>query len=126
MKEINIAETEWKIMEVLWMSRELTIGEIRAKLHDTGWSDSTIKTLVRRLCAKGAVTVNENVSPFLYSAAVNELDCKKSETRSFIDKVYHGSLKLLMANLVSDTNITKEDEKKLMEIIERMEDAETK
>lgn len=123
-KEINIAETEWKIMEVLWQNPDITITEIKSNLSETGWSDSTIKTLVRRLCGKGAVSVDEGKSPFVYSPVVSEKECKIKETKSFIDKVYHGSLKLLMANLVTDSSLSRDDELKLMEIIEKMEDGE--
>lgn len=48
-QNISIAETEWKVMELLWSTPNLTIGEIKAGLSYTGWSESTIKTLVRRL-----------------------------------------------------------------------------
>ena len=60
----------------------------------------------------------------MYSPAVSEKECKIKETKSFIDKVYHGSLKLLMANLVTDSSLSRDDELKLMEIIEKMEDGE--
>ena len=47
--EINISESEWTVMEYLWNNPMVTITEIRKALSPTGWSDSTIKTLVRRL-----------------------------------------------------------------------------
>ena len=43
-------------MEYLWNNPMVTITEIRKALSPTGWSDSTIKTLVRRLVSKNAVS----------------------------------------------------------------------
>lgn len=121
-KEISIADTEWKIMEVLWEENNLTIGDIREKLSSTGWSDSTIKTLVRRLVQKGAVRVDDRLGQFRYFSDVSEAECKKKETRNLINRVYNGSIKMLVANLVSDSNLTDDETKRLMELIDKMEE----
>lgn len=121
-KEISIADTEWKVMEVLWTEDALTIGDIRERLNDTGWSDSTIKTLVRRLVQKGAIAADDSLGQFRYSAVAREKECRFKETKNLIDRVYHGSVKMLMANLVSDSKLTDEDVGKLMEIIDKMEE----
>ena len=121
-KEISIADTEWKIMEVLWEENNLTIGDIREKLSSTGWSDSTIKTLVRRLVQKGAIKADDSLGQFRYFPDVSEAECKKNETRNLINRVYKGSVKMLVANLVSDSNLTDDETKRLMELIDKMEE----
>ena len=120
-KEIHIAETEWKVMEVLWAGSMLTIGEIKDALADSEWSDSTIKTLVRRLSKKGAVGIDDSQGQFLYYPLVNEEECKLKETKNLINRIYNGSVKMLMANLVSESKLTDEETKKLMDIIDKME-----
>ena len=120
--EISISETEWKVMELLWEREPLTIGEVRDGLKSTGWSDSTIKTLVRRLCRKGAVEADDSLGQFRYRTVAREEACRLKETKNLIDRVYHGSVKMLMANLVTDSNLTDEDAKKLMEIIDKIEE----
>ena len=123
-KEINIAETEWKVMEPLWETPGQTIGEIRAALADTDWSDSTIKTLVRRLTKKGILGVDDSGEQFRYYPVYSQSECRLRETRHLIDRIYNGSVKLLMTNLVSDSNLTDEDAEKLMELIDKMEGGE--
>ena len=56
----NISESEWKVLEVLWEKPGSLIGEIRTALADSGWSYSTIKTLVLRLTQKGALYTKES------------------------------------------------------------------
>ncbi|MGN1059647.1 MAG: BlaI/MecI/CopY family transcriptional regulator, partial [Clostridia bacterium] len=63
-REISIAETEWRVMEVLWSRPHSAIGEIKGALSGSGWSDSTIKTLVRRLVQKGAVAIDDSAGQF--------------------------------------------------------------
>ncbi len=118
---ISIAETEWKVMELLWNEQNLTIGDIKKGLEETGWSDSTVKTLVRRLVQKGAIKADDTLGQFRYSPLVGESECKRKETKNLIDRIYNGSVKMLMANLVSDSNLTDEEAMQLFEIIDKME-----
>ena len=117
-KEVCIAETEWKVMEVLWQKPNQTITEIKAALSESGWS---VKTLVRRLTQKGALAIDRTASPFCYYPLVEEEACRRKETRHFIDKIYNGSVKMLIASLTTDSSLTDEESQKLMEIIDKME-----
>ena len=63
-KEINISDSEWTVMEYLWDNPMVTITEIRKALSSTGWSDSTVKTLVRRLVSKNAVAITDEAATF--------------------------------------------------------------
>ena len=123
-KEIGISETEWSVMEVLWESAPKTIGEIREALKESGWSDSTIKTLVRRLVGKGAVRIDDSGEQFKYFPAIDEKKCKMKETKSMIERLYHGSVKMMMASLASESSLSDDDVSKLMELIEKMDDKE--
>ena len=120
-KNINIAETEWHIMELLWKTPMLTIGEIIEGVKKMEWSDSTVKTLVRRLNQKGALGIDSSAGHFRYFTLVSEEECKLKETKNLIDKIYHGSAKLLIASLVSDSNLSESEAEKLMDIIDKME-----
>ena len=53
----KISDSELEVMRVLWDARTaLPVGEIRRALQERrGWEATTIKTLVQRLVAKGAV-----------------------------------------------------------------------
>ena len=92
---ISISDTEWRVMEELWKRDGMTIGEIREALSDSGWSDSTVKTLVRRLVKKGAVGADSASGQFVYRAAVDAGECRTRETKSLIDRIYSGSVKCL-------------------------------
>ena len=121
-KDISISETEWKILEVLWKKPMQTIGDIKEELLENEWSDSTVKTLVRRLVQKGAVGYSGEKGHFKYYPVAVESECKLKETKCLINRIYNGSVKMLMANLASQSSLTEEETQKLMDIIDKMEE----
>jgi predicted transcriptional regulator len=96
----NISDSELEVMRLLWREgRPLSFAEIRTELEsNTKWSKSTIQTLVVRLRDKGAVSMHTNYVT-LYSPAVIEQEYVMSEGKSFLDKVFNGSAKNLVASL---------------------------
>ena len=107
-------------MEFLWSHPLSTITDIRKALSPKGWSDSTIKTLVRRLVSKKAVAINDKGAVFRYYALLPEQDCRLKETKSFINRVYNGSVNMLVTNLASDSNLTEKETQELMRLIDKM------
>ena len=118
--EISISESEWSVMEYLWSNPLATITDIRKSLSQKGWSDSTIKTLVRRLVSKKAVAINDEGSVFRYYPLLSEQDCRLKETKSFINRVYNGSVNMLVTNLATDSNLSEKETEELMRLIDKM------
>ncbi len=118
----NISESEWKVLEVLWDRPGSLIGEIRSALSDSGWSYSTIKTLVSRLVGKGALEAKDSPQGKRYYPAVDEDKSRRNETRHFLDRIYNGSVRMLFSNLVRDSKLSDEEAEELMGLIDKMED----
>lgn len=122
MKSFNISEAEWKVMKVLWDKPNVTLKEISDCLKDTGWSYSTIRTLVTRLMEKGAADADKSAANnFKYFPAVSENDCQIQETKRFIDRVFDGSVSMLMSSLVKKSNLSPEEVAELKSIIDKIE-----
>ena len=102
------------------MDCDVTITEIRKALSPTGWSDSTIKTLVRRLVSKNAVAINDEAATFRYYPLISQQECRLKETKSFINRVYDGSVSMLVTNLAADSNLTDKETEELLALIEKM------
>jgi BlaI family transcriptional regulator, penicillinase repressor len=119
-KNLSISESEWKVMKVLWEKPDLTLREIAAGLEETDWGYTTIRTLVTRLMEKGAIAADKSSSNFRYYAAVPENECKFKEANRFLSRVFDGSVSMLVSTLTKDSNLTEEERKELMSIIEKM------
>ena len=95
-------------MQVLWNSHQpVPLIEIRRALADKcGWEDSTVKTLLRRLCEKGAVELERRG---MYRAVITQAEYSRWSARRLIGKVFEGSAKKLVASLLSDGQLTEAD-----------------
>ena len=106
----KISDSELEVMRVMWQAGDaLPVTEIRRRLQPLhGWEGTTIKTLITRLTAKGAL-LQEKRDVFYYSAAITEAEYNRCATESLIRKLYQGSAGKLVAALVKDRGLSEED-----------------
>ncbi|MEJ5967557.1 BlaI/MecI/CopY family transcriptional regulator [Flavonifractor porci] len=105
--EEKITEAELEVMEVLWAAGEpVTLGRIREVLADR--NGETVKTLLRRLCAKGAAA-QEKRQVYYYRPLVSRAELGCYRTRKLIDKLYAGSARQMVAALVEHDQLSGED-----------------
>ncbi|MEK8126559.1 BlaI/MecI/CopY family transcriptional regulator [Paenibacillus filicis] len=106
----KITDSELEVLRILWEAgRELPMAEIRASLERSSrWDSSTIKTLLRRLCEKGAVLA-EKQDVFYYKPLVSEKEYNDYTTQSLIDRLYAGSAKSLVASLLGGNKLNDAD-----------------
>ena len=99
--ESRITDAELEIMRALWASEEpMTLAQLKAALAERhGWSGDTTKTLLRRLCEKGAVG-QEKRKVYCYRPLVARDQLGRYHTQKLIDKLYAGSAKAMVAALV--------------------------
>ena len=61
MEHLRLSDGEWKLMKTLWQRQPRTLAELVAALDaETGWSRATIFMMLKRLIAKGAVTMDDS------------------------------------------------------------------
>ncbi len=113
----KISDAELKVLRVLWEAPDaLPVTEIRRALSgETGWESSTVKTLIQRLYAKGALR-QEKREVFYYAPLFTEEEFGQYATRDLIDKLYNGSAKSLVAALV-DSGLSEDDIEELREVL---------
>lgn len=121
MKETNckISDAEWLIMRVLWEESPLTTTRIIHDLSEqTKWKPKTIHTLISRLVKKEALGVNKNSGQHKFYPLITKEECIKEETGTYIRKFFEGSFYNMVANFISDDQISQkeiEDLKKLLD-----------
>lgn len=117
----SISETEWKIMKVLWGKAPLTSGEILEALQaeDDSWHPKTAQTLIGRLVKKGALRFEEKGRSYLYFPLISEDDCVTQESQSFLERVFGGSLKPMLAHFVEQRKLSAKEIRELKNILEK-------
>lgn len=122
MKQIaaKISDSELKVLTVLWdASGPLTLTQIRQELEATlSWDISTVKTLTRRLCEKGAVEADKD-GVYHYHALISREEYSAWSTRAMIDRLFQGSARQLVASLVEGEQLTPADIRELLEELDR-------
>jgi len=119
----KIQDAELEIMKTLWAAGEpMQLADIRRELAERrGWEDSTVKTLLRRLETKGAVRLQ---SRGVYAAVITENEYSASTTQAFLNKLYEGSAKKLVASLVSGGKLSAGDIEELSAMFNGREDGD--
>ncbi|MBQ2729581.1 MAG: BlaI/MecI/CopY family transcriptional regulator [Clostridia bacterium] len=122
MKKYSLSEGEWKIMKVLWNDAPCSLSFLVTALdEETGWSKSTIFVMLKRLIAKGAVSLDTKPKIQTYSPIVDKEDCSVKATESFISRVYNGSIGLMFSSLAGQKALTKNEIDELRAILDEAE-----
>ena len=102
----KITDAELSVMQVLWEAGQpLSLNQVKAALDKNG---ETVKTLLRRLCQKGAVA-QEKRSVYYYRPLVAQDDLGQYQTQHLIDRLYAGSAKAMVAALVEHGQLQSQD-----------------
>ena len=113
----KISDAELSIMQVLWDAEEgLSMTELRRRVQQrTTWGSTTVKTLVQRLTAKGVLR-QEKREVFYYIPLITEAEYNASANKGFINRVYRGSARDLVAALLRSNDLSDEDVSELREL----------
>ena len=125
MDNINLTNSEWYVLDCLWERSPMTVMELVAALGDRpGWAKSTTITTLRRMEDKGLVHCDLEGRTKHYTPMVSRDRAARRETRSFLDKVYRGSVGLMMSALAEDQALSKAEIEELYEILRKAEEGE--
>lgn len=117
-----LTQAEWQVMELLWKKPHTLMELVAALEATTGWSKSTVATMVRRMEGKGIISHTEGEKAKIFHPALSQSDAALRETRSLLDRAYHGSLGLMVSTLVRRDGLTREDIDELYSILKKAEE----
>lgn len=120
MKDVSQAELE--VLKVLWQQAPATANQVVDALADASqWHEKTVKTLLNRLVAKGAVSFEKDGRAYLYSPVLQQADYQFKESQSFIQRVFSGRIAPLVAGFAQQDKLAKQDIAELKQLIARWE-----
>lgn len=124
-KRSTVSNGEWKIMDLLWKEEPRTLMELVRELEqETGWSKSTVATMLGRMEKKGLLRREEGERAKRYYPLVKQEETALRETRSLLEKAYSGSVGLLVNALVKQDGLSREDREALRRILREAEERE--
>jgi BlaI family penicillinase repressor len=116
----RITETEWEVMRVVWARHPVTANAIIEQLvaQDATWHPKTARTLLARLVQKKALDYEPRGRTYVYEPRVSEAECVAAASESFLERVFGGSLKPMLAYFVEQRRVTKADLRELAKLLE--------
>lgn len=117
----RISEAEHAVMEALWEKSPQTAAEVCEKVCDErGWSMPTVKTLLSRLVAKGAVSTEPDGRRFLYTPLLERVDYVGGESRRLVDRLFGGRAAPLFAHLAETEALSDDDIAEIERLLQEM------
>ena len=113
---INFTDRELDVMNVLWDAGSATVAEVRERLSDD-LAYTTVLTVLRTLEQKGYVGHTGEGRAHRYRPLVKRAAAGRSAVRRLVEKVFDGSPELLLAQLVSDRNLSDEELRRLRKLL---------
>lgn len=118
----ELSEAEWNVMESLWEYSPKVGSQIAVDMAGrTGWSRSTTLTMLRRMTEKNLISCENSGKMKTYAPLIDREEAVKKETESFLNRVYHGSVSMLLNGFVERQKLSSKDIEELRQILDKAE-----
>jgi len=115
----KVFESEYRFCLILWEHEPVKSTEL-VKLceQELGWKKATTYTVIKRLSERGVIKSEDAV----VTSLVSKQDVQRAEMEEMVEKTFEGSLPAFVAAFASHAKLKEEDAKKLLQMIDEMED----
>ena len=119
---IRITKAEWEVMNVVWQRAPVAANTVAEELQSNKqWSLATVRTLLRRLVNKGALSQSIDGKRYIYSALVSMEACIRQESESFWGNLLGRAPSSTLIHLVERADLSEEDIQELRRILRAKE-----
>src|SRR5687767_7578671 len=107
-------------MKVVWDRQPVPASDVVERLAaERGWAPRTVKTMLNRLVAKGALAYAVDGKRFLYRALVQRDACVRAESRSFLSRVFGGAVTPAVVHFLEHADLTPAEVDELRRLLAR-------
>lgn len=119
MGDINIWDSEYRFMNIVWDNAPLNSGELVRLCRDAlGWQKSTTYNAIRKMCEKGLIK-NENT---MVSVLIPKEHVQQTESEAFMERTFNGSLPDFIAAFTKRKKLSKREIESILSIINGKEE----
>jgi BlaI family penicillinase repressor len=118
----GLGARELAVMKVVWRLEDASVRDVYETLRKRRpVAYTTIMTMMGTLEAKGFLKKRADGRAFRYRPARPEGHVITSLVREFVDRVFDGASRPLLAHLVTERRLTKEEREELKRLIDEAE-----
>ena len=119
----QLSDAELEIMKIVWgNSEEVSLFRyIMNGLAEKGkpCQKNTLIVLLSRLIDKGFLSAKKVGRRNEYTTLISEMEYQTAQTKKFMDKIYEGSVKGLVSNLIFGDLLADEEYEELKRLLEK-------
>lgn len=117
-RKIGLSNAEWRLMDFLWSQNPASVADIVHYFDGiTNWDRHVVIMMLKRMEAKEAVAYKTvGRAKHYYPIIEKERSCVQ-ETKDFLNRVYKGSLGLMLTTMVKQEMFSKEELEELRRIL---------
>ena len=121
---VELTEAEWPVIKVVWETEPCTAPAVREKLlKSTGWTYSTVRTLMDRMVAKGVLKARKEGKITIYNSAITRREAQRGELFYALKHAFNGALAPMVQCLLESKDL---DENELAKIEALIQDKKSK
>jgi BlaI family penicillinase repressor len=114
----ELTEAEWTVIKAVWDNEPCDAPAIREKLlKKTGWTYSTVRTLMDRMAAKKLLTAEKIRNATLYRSVVTPVQAQRSELLYALKHAFNGALTPMVQCLIESRDLSVEELNQLESLI---------
>lgn len=120
----QISDAELEIMKIIWSNKKPTLfAFILSELEAKGkpWQKNTVITLLSRLMDKGYLKAKKFGRKNEYTPLISETEYQTTQTKNLLEKIYEGSAKGLISNLIQSDLLDNNEYEELKKLLEEGE-----
>jgi BlaI family penicillinase repressor len=115
---IELSKAEFEVLDALWQHYPASASQIIERIgDDKQWHEKTIKTLLSRLCKKGALSFNKQGRLYIYTPTIERADYTLKESRNFIQRFFSGRIAPLVSGFAQSEDLSQQDINELKKVI---------
>jgi BlaI family penicillinase repressor len=101
---------EWSIIQAVWDNEPCAAPTVQEELEKkTGWSYSTVKTMMDRMVDKGLLATQRIRNLILYTSIITKKEAQKGEIMRAVKRAFGGAMTPMMQFLLENKNMTEEE-----------------
>jgi BlaI family penicillinase repressor len=103
---VELTEAEWSVIKAIWESEPCTAPAIQKKLFKlTGWTYSTVRTMMDRMVAKGVLRAKKEGKLTIYQSAVTRAQAQHGELFYALKHAFNGALTPMVQCLLENNDL---------------------
>jgi BlaI family transcriptional regulator, penicillinase repressor len=117
-KSSELTRAEWAIIRAVWEREPCTAPDIQEKLlKSTGWTYSTVRTLMDRMVAKGLLRAGKVRNATVFRSAVTPQQAQRREVLRALKHAFNGALTPMVQCLIDSGDVSADELARLEALI---------